>query len=167
VSDQPSNIHKWLCIAAIISGLFLRFHRLGESLWYDEAVSVRTAQTALAELPHELARGEDSNPPLFPILLKAWMGVFGDSDSAIHALTAAIGVLGVLSVGFAGFGLGGARVGLTAAALMSLHPWGVVYAQEALTNCSCWSASGRAFSWHKPCVGAEGFIGRASRRRRR
>jgi uncharacterized membrane protein len=144
VSDQPSSIHKWLCIAAVLAGLCLRFHRLGESLWYDEAISVRTASAALSQMPHELTKGEDSNPPLYPILLKGWMGLFGGTDAAIHALSAVIGVLAVASAWWAGWMLGGPGAGMTAAALMSLHPWAVVYSQEArayelLVLVSLWS----------------------------
>jgi len=118
-------------VLAIAAGLFLRFHRLDESLWYDETVSVKTASAALADISAHLTSGEDSNPPLFPLLLKGWMGLAGRSDADLHLLSALIGTLAIFSAGWAGLRLGGADAGFSCAALMSLHPWAIVYSQEA------------------------------------
>lgn len=131
-------------MVAIAAGLFLRFHRLGEPLWYDEAVSVKTASVALADLPRQLTSGEDSNPPLYPLLLKLWLALTDGSDASLHLLSALIGTLAVFSAGWAGWRLCGARAGFSCAALMALHPWAIVYSQETrayelLVLLSLWS----------------------------
>ena len=109
----------------------MRFHRLAEPLWYDEAVSVKSASVPLSELTKQLTGGEDSNPPIFSLALKAWMRLAGDSDRAIHALPAVIGAAAVFSALWAGAALGGLSAGLCAAALTAAHPWVLVNSQEA------------------------------------
>ena len=55
------------------------------SLWRDEAFSY-----LMARLPiHQLlwATAQDANPPLYYLLLKLWMGIFGTSEIALRSLS--------------------------------------------------------------------------------
>src|SRR5437879_3350677 len=92
VKRQGASISEVLCVLALLSGLTLRFHRLAEPLWFDEAVTVKTAATPLADIPRQISE-EDSNPPLFPLILKVWMALAGGTDTSIHAFCAIIGTL--------------------------------------------------------------------------
>ena len=52
----------------------------GRSLWFDEASSWRTASFPPAEMMDSLRM--NVHLPLYYLLLKGWMGVFGDSVAA-------------------------------------------------------------------------------------
>lgn len=89
----------------------------------DEAYSWRIAQYPVADLI-ERARG-DANPPLYYLLLKAWVAVAGDSLASMRGLAAAFGALTVAAVAAFVAELGGRRAwggGLAAAALVAVHP---------------------------------------------
>lgn len=124
------TISEFLCVLALVAGLGLRFHRLAEPLWYDEAVSVKSASLPLSGLRAQLTGGEDSNPPLFSLILKTWIKTVGDSDARLHLLTALLGSVALLSALWTGASLGGRPTGLFTAALLAFHPAGLAYSQE-------------------------------------
>ena len=45
------SVWGWACGALVLAGLGLRFFRLDQPLWYDEALTVRTAALALRDIP--------------------------------------------------------------------------------------------------------------------
>lgn len=55
------------------------------SLWRDEAFSYLMAKQSVFSLLW--ATAHDSNPPLYYLLLKAWMTVFGSSELALRSLS--------------------------------------------------------------------------------
>lgn len=55
------------------------------SFWRDEAFSYLMARLPLHTLLWSTA--QDSNPPLYYLLLKVWMGIFGTSEIAIRSLS--------------------------------------------------------------------------------
>ena len=81
-----------LCLFVVLAvGAVLRVPGIsGRTLWLDEAFSIRVAQFEVSELVARSAA--DSHPPLFYLLLKCWMAVFGDSALALRSLTAILGV---------------------------------------------------------------------------
>ena len=118
-----------------ISGILLlataaRFFRLGaQSLWSDEGNSVALAHRSFAEIAIRTAH--DIHPPLYYWLLKIWVAAWGDSEFAVRALSAALGVLLVAVIfrlGARWFDGGG---GVAAALLAAVNPFQVYYAQEA------------------------------------
>ena len=61
--------------------LLLRLHRIGaEELWLDEAFSFHDV-TVAGWL--DALRFKDV-PPLYPLLLRGWMGLAGDSEFALR-----------------------------------------------------------------------------------
>ena len=54
-------------------------------LWLDEALGANLADLPLGDLVDALRR--DGHPPLYPVLLKGWMGVFSDGDIAVRSLS--------------------------------------------------------------------------------
>ena len=56
-----------------------------QSFWRDEAFSVLLARRDIVHLLQLTAR--DFNPPLYYLLLKTWMGVFGQSEIATRSLS--------------------------------------------------------------------------------
>jgi mannosyltransferase len=125
----------------VAAGASVRLYGVtSQSLGYDEAVSWRLVAF---DVPDIVARtADDVHPPLYYLLLKAWVGCFGDSLAVMRSLSAALDILGLLLI----FGLtvdlhravpgaveGGTavRVGTLATALAAASPFLVVHAREA------------------------------------
>lgn len=77
----------------IIFGFTLRSISLNQSLWLDEATSVLAARDfSVNEILTRFSLG-DFHPPLYYLLLKAWMQVFGSSEFAVRSMSVLLGVL--------------------------------------------------------------------------
>ncbi len=74
-------------VAIALLGFALRVQALGRAdLWGDEAVSWAVASSPLSEVPSRTVQLE-AKPPLYFLALHVWMGVFGDSEGSIRALS--------------------------------------------------------------------------------
>lgn len=71
---------------------------LQQSIWFDEGYSIIVAQQPLGELIALTA--VDAHPPLYYILLKAWMAVFGTSEFALRVSSVLCGGLSVIVLAF-------------------------------------------------------------------
>jgi mannosyltransferase len=139
---------------AIAAGLLLRFWTRS-GLWLDEALTVNIARLPLHDIPDALKH--DGAPPLYYYVLHFWMLVFGQSNSAVRALSGVFAVL-TLPVGwFCGRRLGGRAVAWTMVVLLASAPFAVYYATESrmyalvilLTGCG-FLALGRAVEKPRP-----------------
>jgi uncharacterized membrane protein len=124
---RREQLATWALVAA---GSALRFWRLGQqSFWHDEVHSVI------------MARGNDSGAlsetvfnthgPLYLTALRCWLQLFGSSETAIRALSALIGVAGLVlfaRVARRFLSPAGAFVALT---LLAASPFHLGYSQEA------------------------------------
>jgi mannosyltransferase len=109
----------------------LRFVELGhDSIWVDEAFSARVSDLSLTDLVRT-ATADDTNPPIYYVLLHFWMDAFGDSAAALRSLSAVVGVLLVFMVFKLGERLSGSRAGLIGAVLAAVSEFLVHYSQEA------------------------------------
>lgn len=104
-----------------------------KSLWFDEAYSIYLADRALGKIP-AYAASHDTHPPLYYLLLHAWMLALGKGELAVRSLSSTLGVIVVLltvvlatclcrgrSVAFAG----------VAGVLVALSPFAIAASQEA------------------------------------
>jgi mannosyltransferase len=149
------RIAVWVAVGlAIAAGLVLRFWTRS-GLWLDEALTVNIARLPLHAIPDALKH--DGAPPLYYYLLHFWMVVFGQSNSAVRALSGLFAVL-TLPVGwFCGRRLGGRAVAWTMVVLLATAPFAVYYATESrmyalvilLTGCG-FLALGRAVDKPRP-----------------
>ena len=139
---------------AIAAGILLRFWTRS-GLWLDEALTVNIARLPLHDIPDALKH--DGAPPLYYYLLHFWMVVFGQSNSAVRALSGIFAVL-TLPVGWlCGRRLGGRAVAWTMVVLLASAPFAVYYATESrmyalvilLTGCG-FLALGRAVDKPRP-----------------
>lgn len=103
------------------AALALQAGELGTWLWIDEGISVGLASHPIAEIPGLLAR--DGSPPLYYLVLHAWMAVFGTTETATHALSLVVFLVTIPVALWAGWSLFGPRVGWTLAALVGLSPY--------------------------------------------
>ena len=108
--------------------LVVRSGSLDTGFWIDEGLSVGIADRPLTAIPAALR--QDGSPPLYYVLLHAWMAVAGDSETATHALSLILALLSVPAAWWALREPFGARAGWTAAVLLALNPFLTSYAQE-------------------------------------
>jgi mannosyltransferase len=126
----PSRL-RWpvLGVAAlVVAGIGLRFVSVGP-LWLDEAQSVSIASGPLHLLPHALR--SDGAPPLWYVLLHAWIRVFGDSTYSVRLMAAIPAIASLPVAERLGRRLGGRDVGRTTLILMATSPFAIRYAVEA------------------------------------
>ncbi len=103
-------------------------------LWLDEALTVNIAGLPLDQLRDALLR--DGAPPLYYVLLHAWIGVFGTSSVAVRSLSGLFGVVAVGLAYVAGTRLGRSRsgsrwLGFTAMIVVAVSPYAIHYSTEA------------------------------------
>ncbi|EHN12489.1 putative inner membrane protein [Patulibacter medicamentivorans] len=115
-------------VALLAWSVFLRTRNLDAPFWIDEGISVGVANFPFSEIPSEL--GKDGNPPVYYLLLHLWLRVFGDGESAAHALSATFAVATVpfsyllAKVPF------GRRTAVAAAAVAAVLPYLTYFGQE-------------------------------------
>ena len=99
-----------------------------QSIWFDEAVTMSNVQ-----LPYDLGRylRADATPPLYPLLVHAWLQVFGTSLVAARALSALASAAAVVALFQLGRRFLDARTGLFAAALLLASRCQIFFAHEA------------------------------------
>jgi len=101
-----------------------------EGLWLDEAMSVRFARMPLADIL-TMPPAREYNPPLYYALLHAWVGVWGEGETAVRSLSIVLGIAAVWLLYRVGRLLLGTEGGLVAALLLAASPYHVYYSQEA------------------------------------
>ena len=116
-----------LALAAAVAVVWAR--ALGAALWMDEGISVGIASHGLGEIPGLLR--QDGSPPLYYVILHAWMALFGSSPTAIHALSLALFALAVPAAVWAAWAPFGFAAGALAGAIVALDPFTVYYADDA------------------------------------
>jgi|SRR5579884_30660 len=131
--DWLSRVPRWVpplvaVVVLIAISAFLRTRYLSGQFWMDEALSVGIASHHLGAIPGVLRH--DGSPPLYYLLLHVWMQVFGNSESATHALSVVCGLL-TIPVGMWGaWTLFGRRAAYMAAVLFAFNAFLTDYAQE-------------------------------------
>ena len=78
--------------AVVLVGFLPRAWRLGRpGLTSDEAFSWRLTRYGLGEMLRRAA--EDVHPPLYYVLLKPWLAMWGDAPEALRGLSLVLGLL--------------------------------------------------------------------------
>lgn len=139
-----------VCLALFALALLVRVYRLdAQSLWLDEGSSWELSRAGWGFLLGELLNPSAAYP-LYHLLLKGWMALFGDSEAALRLPSALAGALAVPAIYLAALelerlmgrdagaaderrprGLPLSLYGLAAAALVLLSPYAIWYSQEA------------------------------------
>ncbi len=110
------------------ASVYLRTRYINGQFWMDEALSVGISSHALTNIPHVLHH--DGSPPLYYLLLHIWMGWFGNSETATHAMSELFGALTIPAGTWVAWSLFGRRAGLFAAVLFAFNPFITAYSQE-------------------------------------
>lgn len=120
-------------VCILLFGAAIRAAGLGvESVWFDEAISVRFASQPVRELLRSTAA--DTHPPLYYLMLKAWIGLFGAGEIAARSLSTLWSLIGIVLIYCAGRRAASAgnenKTGLLAAFMLAVNPLDVAFAQE-------------------------------------
>ncbi len=84
-----ANRLRPLLVTGTVGALLLLASRglaSGYSYWADELVSVATSQDSWEEMFTRWVL-PDTHPPLYPLVLKLWMGLVGPSETATRSLS--------------------------------------------------------------------------------
>ncbi len=127
---QPNSTSILVSFITLV-GLGLRLYAIGaKTVWLDEAFSIWLAQQPLLELWSWLVK-IDQHPPLYYTLLHYWIGLFGDTQGPVRALSALGSGLAIPFLYGACRYLFTPRIALIAALLLAFSPFQLRYAQEA------------------------------------
>jgi mannosyltransferase len=128
---QVRSIINLPLLAIIVVASGLRFALLGEhSIWADEAFVVWATRFEWKDLLSVLARS-DAHPPLYYILMKAWVSVAGTGEVALRTPSACFGSLSVILTYALARRVASESVGLLSALLVAVSPFAIMAGQEA------------------------------------
>ncbi len=131
---DPRSVELTRAVAFTLLGLLmlvsvaLRLRTLHTYLWVDEGLSVGIASHPLAHIPSLLR--QDGSPPLYYLILHAWMAWRGHSVAATHELSLLFATLTIPTAYWAGSSLLDRRAGLLCALLAAFCPFLSAYATE-------------------------------------
>jgi hypothetical protein len=134
--DRPRRVSVPVAAAiALLAGLalvawsiYVRTRAFGEYYWIDEGLSIGIAKHGLLDIPGVLR--EDGSPPLYYLLLHFWVGIFGTTEHATHALSLVFSTLTIPAGLWAGWSLFGRRAGILSGIVCAGNPFLTAYAQE-------------------------------------
>jgi mannosyltransferase len=121
------RVGGFLLIISLIS-LYVRTRFIGGQFWMDEAIAVGIASHSLSAIPHILRA--DGSPPLYYVLLHFWMTWFGNTTTAVHAMSLVFGMATIPAGYWAGRTLIDKRAGLVAAVMFASSAFITQYSQE-------------------------------------
>ena len=108
--------------------LLLRVSGLESGYWIDEGIAVGIASHSLTDIPGTLSM--DGSPPLYYLLLHAWMGIVGEGEAATRALSLIFALIAVPAGYWAGNAVFDRRTGVLTAVGLAACPFLTYYAQE-------------------------------------
>jgi 4-amino-4-deoxy-L-arabinose transferase-like glycosyltransferase len=122
--------HLALAATAILGAVF-RFVLLGaHSVWFDEAFVARVAHERWLDIFGTL-RQVDAHPPLYYLLMKAWLTLAGTGDAILRLPSACFSALSVVLAYMLARCVASEQVSLLAALMVSVSPVQIVSGQEA------------------------------------
>jgi len=128
---------KWikenkLLLLILFVGAVLRFYKVDfQSLWIDEVLSMNDANpaTTLSETNKSVLFWE-AMPPLYFVILKYILTLFGYTTLIARLLSAVIGVVGIYAMYLLGKEMYNKRCGLLCASIVCINIYHIFYSQE-------------------------------------
>jgi uncharacterized membrane protein len=131
-ADTPPSARKtWLLLAGLVAfAAIVRLANIGvPSLWGDELYSV-----SFSRIPMDMLWGDwmvrETNPPLFYSILKGWIALFGEQDTALRVLTIIVGLAAIGGIFLFVRALHSTQAALLAVALAAVSSLQVAYSLE-------------------------------------
>ena len=130
--ERLSISRQQVILAAItLAAAILQLTHLGtESFWIDEVSQAKTA-SLIGELGWRAVASRDNVSPLSHVILWVLQGMFGYSEAVARLPSAIAGILLVPVTYSLGRRLVSDRVGLIAALLVAINPYGLWYSRDA------------------------------------
>ncbi len=128
LSGQKAITIAWVVV--LIIGIALTFTGIGdEAYWYDESFSAAVATRSVPDIVEVISK--DSHPPLYYLMLRAFVAAFGDSVAAVRSLSA-LGTLALAALGFIYLRKEWGEIGgLAFSAIVLATPMSICAGQEA------------------------------------
>lgn len=104
-----------------VLGLAMRLEGIGSSLWVDEFGTLWVIESGFRDVLGRCARAQGQTP-LYYLVAWAAVGVFGESEQVLRAVSIGAATIATVLVGLAAGRLGGNRAGLVGATLFWLTP---------------------------------------------
>jgi 4-amino-4-deoxy-L-arabinose transferase-like glycosyltransferase len=118
-------------IGLLLTGICKLLKLQSRELWLDESYSAYTATHSFSQIVR--ASAGDLNPPLFHLLLHAWVRLAGDSESHLRLFSVLISFIAAAVVFFTAKRILGLTYGVLAGLLFALSPMLFVYSFEVRT----------------------------------
>ena len=128
VKKQKKSLVGWILVGIISLGAVLRLAFLNShSFWFDEAFSFFLAKLSVNSLI--TATAADNNPPLYYLLLKAWMAV-GEQVWWLRSFSILAGITSIYLIFKVGQKLTNNRTALLASAIFAWSPLQLYFSAE-------------------------------------
>src|SRR3989338_11075563 len=120
-----------MIIIVLLLATALRIIGLDQSLWLDEAININNAaMLSFKSLFFNYSLG-DFHPPLYHLVIKAWISVFGISEPAVRTPSILFAIGTIYLTYLIGRKLYDQKTGIIAALLLATAPLHIYYSQEA------------------------------------
>src|SRR3989344_3774853 len=120
-----------MIIVILIASAILRLVSINQSLWLDEAININNATSLdFKTLILNYSLG-DFHPPLYHVVIKSWILLFGNSEIAVRIPSVIFGVITVYFTYQIAKKLFEEKTALIAATLIGTAPLSIYYSQEA------------------------------------
>jgi len=121
---------EWLLVLLLAAAGALRVFHLGtESLWLDEAISVTIANDSFARIVDEASK--DVHPPFYYFLLRVWLFIATPTEAGARLLSVLLSLCLIGAAYALARRLAGRGAALVTAALLTVSPFHIQFAQEA------------------------------------
>ena len=126
---KSAQRHLVILVLICVLGFVLRSVNLDLPIWYDEAYTIEKSKQPFLPLIRDISQA-GASPPLFYLILKPWMAVFGDSVSSVRWPSILFGMGCIPLTYLVGRAVFTKSVALGAAALVAITSFHVYYSQE-------------------------------------
>jgi len=118
-----------LLLPILLLALVLRIPNIGRPYWIDEIYSV--TQRGAMNTYGILTAASDPHPPLYYLVTKGWITVFGRGEIAVRSLSLLFGLASIVAVYLLATELYNQRTGRITALLFAISSFQIQYAQTA------------------------------------
>lgn len=115
-------------VVALLTMVISMLIGLNQSVWFDEGYSIMVAQQSVSEVLSLTA--VDAHPPLYYLLLKVWMVLFGSSELALRSSSVLCGGFSVIVMAYLLKDLFSRRIALIAVPFLAFAPFLIRYNYE-------------------------------------
>jgi uncharacterized membrane protein len=130
IEANPNRTALVLAII-IIGAVLLRLPNINESLWWDETCYT-FMELGAGKIDRLLFR--DVHPPLYPLIMLAWVHLFGDATVTVRIPSMIFGLTSLITLFFLARDWFGKKSAWLATSLMALSPVHIWYSQENKNN---------------------------------